>query len=155
MQQSPTSMLDLFRQAEYDSDLPGLGADDGIACEEPGELIFRAIPSRWLNHEQYSHEPNIATPRFWATHGVKMTGELLALLERKRELGHAALGVMESHLSEKGFFVGDRYTVADIALYAYTHVAHEGGFELGPYPAVRAWIGRVASQPGHVAITEG
>ena len=114
----------------------------------------RARVLQWMFFEQYSHEPNIATPRFWATHGVEMTGELLAQLERKRELGHAALGVMESHMSEKDFFVGDRYTVADIALYAYTHVAHEGGFELGPYPSVRAWIGRVASQPGHVAITE-
>ncbi len=77
------------------------------------------------------------------------------MLKQKRELGNDALGVMEDHLEGNAYFVGDRYTVADIALYAYTHVAHEGGFDLEPYPAVRAWIGRVASQPGHVPITEG
>ncbi len=84
-----------------------------------------------------------------------MTQERRIALRQKRELGHAALGVMEGHLASAGFFVGGRYTVADIALYAYTHVAHEGGFDLEPYPFVRAWIGRVASQPGHVPITEG
>jgi glutathione S-transferase len=84
-----------------------------------------------------------------------MTEEWRIVLKQKRELGNDALGVMEDHLEGNAYFVGDRYTVADIALYAYTHVAHEGGFDLEPYPAVRAWIGRVASQPGHVPITEG
>jgi glutathione S-transferase len=105
--------------------------------------------------EQYSHEPNVATPRFWATHGVEMTEERRLSLTTKRKLGHDALGVMEEHLGRNDFFVGGRYTVADIALYAYTHVAHEGGFDLAGYPALRAWIGRVASQPGHIPITQG
>ena len=126
MQQSPTPMLDLFRQAEYDSDLPGLGADDGTACEELGELIFRAIPSRCLHHEQYIHEPNIASPRYWIIHGLPMTEERRETLEPKRKLGYAALGMMEEHLRDHVFLVGDRYSVADISLYAYTHVAHEG-----------------------------
>ena len=121
----------------------------------PQEPLERARVLQWMFFEQYSHEPNVATPRFWATHGIEMTEERRILLRQKRELGYAALGVMEGHLADTSFFVGDRYTVADIALYAYTHVAHEGGFDLGPYPAVRAWIGRVASQPGHVSMTEG
>ena len=84
-----------------------------------------------------------------------MTEERRIGLRQKRELGYAALGVMENHLAENDFLVAEDYTVADIALYAYTHVADEGGFDLAPYPAVRAWIARVASQPGYVAITEG
>jgi glutathione S-transferase len=84
-----------------------------------------------------------------------MTEERRAMLEPKRSLGHAALGVMDGHLKERAFFVGGRYSVADIALYAYTHVAPEGGFDLGRFPAVRAWLERVAGQPGHVPITQG
>jgi glutathione S-transferase len=68
------------------------------------------------------------------------------------EGGYAALGAMERHLDERAFFVGERYSLADISLYAYTHVAHEGGFDLDPYPAIRAWLDRVATQPGHVSI---
>jgi glutathione S-transferase len=75
--------------------------------------------------EQYSHEPNIATVRFWVSHD-QLTPERSALLESKRALGYAALDVMERHLSTRSYFVGDHYTVADIALYAYTHVAEEG-----------------------------
>jgi glutathione S-transferase len=84
-----------------------------------------------------------------------MTEERRVALEGKRELGYAALGVMERHLEEHAYFVGDRYSVADIALYAYTHVAGEGGFEFSGYPAVRAWLERVKGQPGHVPITRG
>jgi glutathione S-transferase len=76
------------------------------------------------------------------------------VLESKRKLGHDALGVMERHLAGNEFFVGGRYSVADIALYAYTHVAHEGGFDLAGYPAVRAWIQHVAGQPGYIPITQ-
>lgn len=129
-----------------------LAEDTGFVPDEPLE---RVLVLRWLFFEQYSHEQNIATPRFWTTHGIEMTEERRILLTGKRELGYAALGVMESHLAENDFFVGGSYTVADVALYAYTHVAHEGGFDLAPYPAVRAWIERVAAQPGHVPITEG
>ena len=121
----------------------------------PEEKFERAQVLSWMFFEQYSHEPNIATPRFWITHGIEITDERRAALEQKRELGYAALGVMERHLARRGFFVGDRYSIADIALYAYTHVVDEGGFDLGPYPAVRAWLDRCASQPGHIPITAG
>jgi glutathione S-transferase len=77
------------------------------------------------------------------------------MLEPKGELGYAALGVMEGHLKDREFFVGDRYSIADIALYAYTHVADEGGFDLGRFSAINAWLERVAAQPGHVPITWG
>src|SRR5207244_126368 len=97
--------------------------------------------------EQYSHEPNIATVRFWITH-LGLSAERRAQLEPKQTLGYAALGVMERHLESRQFFVGDRYSIADIALYAYTHVAHEGGFELGRFPAILAWLGRGARSRG-------
>ena len=84
-----------------------------------------------------------------------MTEERRATLEPKRRLGYAALGVMEEHLKEWAFFVGARYSVADIALYAYTHVAPEGGFNLDGFPAVRAWLKLVAAQPGHTSLTQG
>jgi glutathione S-transferase len=121
----------------------------------PEERFERAQVLSWMFFEQYSHEPNIASPRYWMVHNLPMTEERRATLEPKRRLGNAALGVMEAHLKDcGGFFVGDRYTIADIALYAYTHVAHEGGFDLEGFPAVRAWLGRVAAQPGHVPITQ-
>jgi glutathione S-transferase len=122
----------------------------------PGGRLDRARVLQWMFFEQYSHEPNIAVARAWLhVLGTEMTEERKLSLQTKQKLGYDALGVMEGHLRQKGFFVGNRYTVADIALYAYTHVAHEGGFDLAGYPAVRAWIGRVASQPGHVPITQG
>ena len=150
--------------------IPVLQTDEGELLAESGAILFylaegtpflpegrldRAHVLRWMFFEQYSHEPNVATPRYWATHGVEMTEERRLSLPTKRRLGHAALGVMEGHLGRNDLFVGGRYTVADIALYAYTHVAYEGGFDLAGYPAVRAWIGRVASQPGHIPITQG
>ena len=150
--------------------VPVLETDDGEALAESGAILFylsegtpflpdgrlgRARVLRWMFFEQYSHEPNVATPRYWATHGVEMTEERRLSLETKRKLGHDALGVMEGHLRQNDFFVGGRYTVADIALYACTHVAGEGGFDLAGYPAVLAWIDRVAAQPGHIPITQG
>jgi glutathione S-transferase len=118
----------------------------------PGDPWERAQAYQWLFFEQYSHEPNVATPRFWLTElspDKYDAGELA----RKQERGRAALGVMEQHLLNRAFFVGERYTVADIALYAYTHVAGEGGFDLAPFPAIGRWLGRVAEQPRHVPIT--
>jgi glutathione S-transferase len=117
----------------------------------PADRLARARVLQWLCFEQYSHEPNIATVRFWLH--TELTDERRALLSAKRALGHAALGVMDGHLRDRAFLVDDRYTIADIALYAYTHVAHEGGFELAPYAAVVAWLDRVRAQPGHVPIT--
>ena len=121
----------------------------------PNGRLERVRVLQWMFFEQYSHEPNIATPRFWITHGVEITEERRLALETKRRLGYDALGVMERHLTANEFFVAGRYSVADIALYAYTHVADEGGFDLERFPAVRAWMGRVAAKPGHVPITLG
>jgi glutathione S-transferase len=121
----------------------------------PDDRLGRARVLRWMFFEQYSHEPNVATPRFWITHNVEITEERRLALETKRKLGYDALGVMEGHLKAKNFFVEDRYSVADIALYAYTHVAAEGGFDLSDFPAVRAWLERVAAQPGHVPLNRG
>ena len=120
----------------------------------PDERLKRARVFQWMFFEQYSHEPNVATPRFWITHNLEMTEERRILLEAKRKLGYDAIGVMEDHLDGNDFFVGGRYSVADIALYAYTHVAPEGGIDLEGFPAVRTWMDRVASQPGHVPITQ-
>ena len=105
---------------------------------------------QWLFFEQYSHEPYIAVVRHWVHTGVADARPDLA---ERRQRGVAALAVMERHLASRSFFIGERYTIADIALYAYTHVAPEGGFELAPYPALRAWLERVRVQPGHVPIT--
>ncbi len=120
----------------------------------PADRFERAQALQWMCFEQYSHEPNIATSRFWVHQG-ELTPERCAALEQKRVLGYAALAVMEGHLAPRAFFVGERYGVADTALYAYTHVADEGGFDLAGYPAVRAWLARVRAQPGHVPITKG
>lgn len=122
----------------------------------PADRFERADLLRWLFWEQYNHEPNIATVRFWRT----MVGEAnLTELQRaqlpgKIAAGEAALALMDEHLGRRDFLVLDRLTLADIILYAYTHVAEEGGFDLQPYPNVRAWLARVAAQPGHVAITD-
>ena len=149
--------------------IPVLETDEGIHLAESNAILFfladgtpflpprsldRARVLQWMFFEQYNHEPNIATSRHWIQH-LELTDERRARLEEKHELGHDALRVMEAHLSSHEFFVARRYTIADIALFAYTHVAPEGGFDLAPYPAVRAWIERVASQPRHVPITEG
>ena len=115
----------------------------------PGDAFARAQVLQWMCFEQYSHEPNIATSRSWLRHGP-LTDERRTLLEQKRPLGQAALDVMEGHLSGREFLVGEQYTIADIALYAYTHVAGEGGFELSGYPAIGRWLERVRAQPGHV-----
>jgi glutathione S-transferase len=121
----------------------------------PDERFGRAQVLRWAFFEQYSLEPNIASPRYWITHNLPMTEERRVTLEPKRKLGYAALGVMEGHLKDCEFFVGNRYSIADIALYAYTHVADEGGFYLSHFPSINAWLERVAAQPGHVPITWG
>jgi glutathione S-transferase len=119
----------------------------------PDERLARAQVLSWMCFEQYSHEPNIATLRFWTHAGF--LAERAALVPGKREAGEAALRVMEGHLARRRFFVAERYTIADVALYAYTHVAGEGGFDLAPHAAIRAWLARVAAQPGHVPITRG
>jgi glutathione S-transferase len=120
----------------------------------PAERWERAQVLQWMCFEQYSHEPNIATSRFWLHH-FELTPERRAALEQKRVLGYAALEVMEHHLAERTFFVAERYSIADIALYAYTHVAGEGGFDLAPYRRIRGWLDGVRRQPRHIPITQG
>jgi len=120
----------------------------------PQDRFDRADMFHWMFWEQYSHEPNIATVRFWMT----MTGEdRLNELQRmqlpvKRAAGAAALALMDTHLAQTPFLAAGRFTLADIALYAYTHLADEAGFELHRYPAVQAWLARVAAIPGHVTM---
>ncbi len=120
----------------------------------PEEPFARAQVLQWMFFEQYSHEPNIAVLRFWAHLGERLPETSRAQINERRAKGEEALAVMERHLADHPFFVGGRYGIADIALYAYTHVAHEGGFDLSGYPAVRDWLGRVATQPGYVAIDD-
>lgn len=118
----------------------------------PDDAWKRAQILQWLFFEQYSHEPNVAVVRFW--HFAGLVEPNRAALPDKLERGYRALAVMEDHLESSAYFVGDRYTIADIALYAYTHVAHEGDFDLSRFPAIRRWLDRVAEEPGHVKITD-
>ena len=143
--------------------IPVLELEDGRRLSESDAILFylaegtRFLPAdrfaraqilQWMFFEQYSHEPYVAVAR------------RLRHMDRKpvppelTERGHQALGVMERQLVGRTFFVDDVYSIADIALYAYTHVADEGGFDLAGYPAVRAWLARVAAEPGHVPITK-
>ncbi len=146
--------------------VPTLIFDDGRALGESDAILFyfaegtgylpedrfeRAQVLQWLFFEQYSHEPYIAVARFWQIAGITPPS---AELEATQRGGRAALAALDAHLTDHPFLVADRYTIADIALYAYTHVAPEGGFELEPYPAVRTWLARVATQPGHIPITD-
>ena len=119
----------------------------------PGDAWQRAQLWQWLCFEQYNLEPNIGTARFWLTSLHKTPLELGERLTEKRAKGREALGVLERGLTDKTFLVADRFTLADIALYAYTHVAPEAGLDLDAYPAIRAWLSRVSSQPGHAPIT--
>jgi glutathione S-transferase len=124
---------------------------DGSALV-PEDRFDRADMLRWMFWEQYNHEPNVATMRFWVAFvGVEALSDTQrAMIPAKREAGEAALTLMDEHLARRAFFVGERLSLADIALYAYTHVAEEGGFALGAYPAVTAWLDRVTAEPGHV-----
>ncbi len=148
--------------------VPTLVFDDGRSLGESGAILWyladgtqyvptdaweRAKALQWMFFEQYSHEPHVAVARFWL-HELGGPPRQEALAEKHR-LGYLALDALEQGLTGHDFLVGDRYSVADIALYAYTHVAHEGGFDLGRHQAIRGWIDRVAAQPGHVAITAG
>jgi glutathione S-transferase len=150
--------------------VPMLELDDGRMLAESGAILWylsegtpllpadrwgRAEVLQWMFFEQYSHEPYIAVARFWLAFKPQ------AALETKRHLlpewhvkGNAALGVMEQHLSQRDWFAAGRYTIADVALYAYTHCAGDGGFELAAYPAVSAWLKRVAGEPGHIPLEE-
>ena len=145
----PTIVLDDGRPlAESNAILWYFGDGTQYVPEDPYE---RAQVLQWQFFEQYSHEPNIAVARFWLAYSgtpERFTDRLPA----RMQAGYAALDAMERHLGGRTFFVGERYSLADISLYAYTHVAHEGNFDVEPYPAIRAWLERVAAEPGHVPI---
>ncbi|MDA1117238.1 MAG: glutathione S-transferase family protein [Proteobacteria bacterium] len=116
----------------------------------PADKVGRARALQWMFFEQYSHEPYIAVARFILRY-LPADAPRRSELPRPQERGRQALAVMEQHLSTAPYFAGARYSVADIALYAYTHADDDGGFRLGDFPAVKDWIARVASQPRHVA----
>lgn len=126
---------------------------DGSALV-PADRWDRADMLRWMFWEQYNHETNIATLRFWLAYvgEAALTAEQRAQVPAKRAGAEAALRLMDEHLAGRDWFAGDAFSLADIALYAYTHVADEGGFDLGAYPQVGAWLARVAAVPGHVAM---
>lgn len=118
----------------------------------PADRYERALAYQWLFFEQYSHEPYIAVRTALLTYPERAASATLERLALTLERGNKALGVMEKHLAENAFFVGEAMSVADIALYAYTHTAGKGGFELNAYPAVSAWLERVEAEPGHVPL---
>jgi glutathione S-transferase len=118
----------------------------------PDDRIARAEAMQWMFFEQHSLEPNIGAAYFWLSL-IRGGRELQThALEDWMEQGYGALGVMEKHLATRKFFVADQYSIADIALYAYSHVAHLCDFDLASFPAVRTWLARVAAEPGHVAM---
>lgn len=115
----------------------------------PKDAFQQAQVLQWMFFEQYNHEPNIATSRYWI-HVLGEREKYAEALAEKQQKGHEALRVMDAHLADHDFFVGESYSIADIALYAYTHVAEQGGFSLKAYPAIGSWLNRVAEQPGYV-----
>ncbi len=171
--------LDIFKGASRRPDylaknpagkIPALELEDGTVLAEscailcylaegtpfmPDDRVRRAQVLRWMFFEQNAHETSVAEARFILGHPELSEGREGAILAEKQKRGNAALALMEQHLAANDFFAAGRYTIADIALYAYTHVAGEGGFDMSRYPAIQAWCARVASQPGYVAATEG
>ncbi|MFZ2060574.1 MAG: glutathione S-transferase family protein [Candidatus Binatus sp.] len=120
----------------------------------PADRFQRTQVFQWLFFEQYSHEPYIASVRYLMMHPDVQDPRRAILETLMRPRGYDALGVMEGHLKSREWLVGEHYSVADVALYAYTHVADEGGFDLADYPAIRWWLGRVKSQARHIPITQ-
>lgn len=147
--------------------IPTLELEDGTFLFESGAILWylaegtafapkdrlaRAQTLQWMFFEQYSHEPYIAVARFWKHFLDRLSPVQEARLPDIMKNGYAALDVMEKHLATRSFFVDERYGLADIALYAYTHVADEGEFDLSGHPNVTAWMARVKAQPGHITI---
>ena len=167
------SVVDRSNRAQVLGDLnpglrvPTLVLDDGRPLAESNAILWyfadgtqlvpvdtyeRAQVLQWQFFEQYQHEPSIAVARFLIAYSELPREQYAERLPGLLKSGYAALDAMEKHLTGREFLVGERYSIADISLYAYTHVAHEGDFDLEPYPVIRAWIERVATQPGHVPI---
>jgi glutathione S-transferase len=146
--------------------VPTLVLDDGRPLAESGAIVWhlaegsRFVPAdayeraqvlQWMFFEQYELEPSLAVVRFLAAYSGR-PHDYTELIEQRTKSGYKVLDAMERHIAGREWFVGDTMTLADVALYAYTHVAPEGGFDLERYPGIRAWCERVAAQPGHVAI---
>jgi glutathione S-transferase len=119
----------------------------------PSDPFAQAQALQWMFFEQYSHEPYIAVARYWL-HFLDPDQVQKEQLEEKWQRGYQALAVMETRLRAADFLADGGYSIADIALYAYTHVADEAEMDLAPYPGIRRWLDRVAEQPGHVLITQ-
>ena len=147
--------------------IPTLELDDGTCLAEsnailwylaagsafvPAERLPQSQVLQWMFFEQYSHEPYVATSRAILRHFPPDSPRHQELPDRQAR-GRAALAVMETHLKDHQYFVAERYTIADIALYAYTHVADEAHLDLNPYPSLRSWLARVAGQPKYIPIT--
>jgi len=156
-----------FRARNPLSQTPFVELDDGRVLAEstailwylaegtpflPDDRWMRAQILQWMNFEQYRIEPNIGTPRFWITM-LKLGAARRAAITEKLKSGNAALAILDAHLAHTPFVVGSRYTIADISLFAYGHVAEEAGYDLEPYPALRQWFARVQVEPRHVPIT--
>ena len=156
-----------FRARNPLGQTPFVELDDGRVLAESNAILWyfaegttflpedrwtRAQILQWMNFEQYRLEPNIGTPRFWITE-LKVGDERRAQIAEKLRSGNAALAIVDAHLAKTPFLAGGRYSIADICLFAYGHVAEEGGYDLGPYPALRQWFARVEAEPRHVPIT--
>jgi glutathione S-transferase len=172
LERRPLDVVDRSNRPEVIGDknpsqrVPTLILDDGRPLGESGAIIWylargtRFVPAdaydaaqvlQWEFFEQYDVEPNIAVARFW----LRFSGEperYADALPARHEGGHRALAAMERRLTGRDYLVAGSLTIADIALYGYTHVAGEGGFDLGRFPAVQAWLARVAAEPGHIPI---
>jgi glutathione S-transferase len=172
LERRPLDVVDRSNRPEVIGDknpsqrVPTLVLDDGRPLGESGAIIWylarstRFVPDdpydaaqvlQWMFFEQYDVEPNIAVARFW----LLFSGEpekYAGALPARHEGGARALAALERRLTGRDYLVGDRMSIADIALYGYTHVAGEGGFDLDRYPAVQAWLARVAAEPGHITI---
>ncbi len=170
LEEAETRTPEFLENVNPNGTIPVLETEDGRFIPESNAILCylaegtpfisddpfaRAQTLRWMFFDLESHAPNIASPRYWITHGLEMTEERRVSLEPKRKRGYAALDVMEDHLKDCNFLVEDHYSVADIALYVYTHVAHEGGFDLHGFPVVRAWLERISAQPDYIPMTQG
>jgi len=163
-----TTRLPGFLAKNPNGRVPTLETDDGKFLPESGAIISylsdgthlqprdkwaRAEMLQWMFFEQYSHEPYIAVARFLEKYATpEQRAQRNEDMTTLRKRGDAALGVMETHLKQRDWFAGDAYSIADIALYGYTHAADEGGFDLAQYPAVSKWIARVGEQPDHIPL---
>jgi glutathione S-transferase len=154
-----------LKNVNPDGKVPVLELEDGTMLPESGAILYylaggtpylpeekleRAQVLRWMFFEQYSLLLNLSRPRLWRMWGVEMTAQRRTELEQLLEQGYRALGVMERHLGDHEFIVGDSSTVADVALYVYPRLCPEGGYDLGDFPAVRDWLERIATLPGYV-----